>query len=148
MNIEDLNDNIKEFKVLNKPIPYNFTELPYLSKVRYAPLIYSKRKILRGRANTPLEVLKNEICVFTPGLHMEYLRCTDLDKMNTYLDHLQNPILEVNLTGVAPVIGIRVGENMSQLLNSRSVTLKINDIYGEELTIPIIETTFIRNKTI
>lgn len=146
MNVSDLNDNQLIYKILRKPIPKDFSNLRWISKLKFVPIIYLKRKILMSRANTPLNILEDELCVYTPGLHMEYLRCTDMERMESYIDSLKTPVIEVKLTGEAPVIGVRVGKHMARLLNDKGVSLKMIDIYGEEILMSKVESTFIYNK--
>lgn len=146
MNIEQLNDDARIYKIMNKPLPHNFGELGYLKKLKYVPLIYLKRRILTKRADTTLEQSRNELCINTPGLHIEHLRCTELEKMEQYLSERAEPIIEIQLNCVVPVIGVRVGDSMSNLLKSRGALIKIVDIYDEEILISDIQTTFIKNK--
>ena len=141
-----LNDNLNELEILSKPLPPNFKTLSYFGKLKLAPLIYKKRKILNGRLNTPKAILDNELCIFAPGLHMEFFRCTDIGKMADWIKSTPNPQLEVYLTGEVPMISLRVGKNMSKLLHNYSVTLKITDIYGEEIMITNIVTDNIQNR--
>lgn len=146
MNTYDL-VNQSEHEVMSKPLPLNINEMPYLQKLKYVATIKAKRDILERRQESESTTLSdNEIVILTPGLQMEFFRCTSLKAMQKFIHTTNPPILEVYLTGEVNTIVVRVGQAMQNLLNESNVKLKIVDIYGEEILIETIQPDIISNR--
>lgn len=131
MKIEDLLYNKTESAILAEPIPFEFSEMGYFAKLRYAKSIYLKQKIIKDRCvNVKKSEFDREICVNTPGMDMEYFRCIDLQLMKHWIETSEDKVLTIHVTGKVNCVFVRVGAEMVELLNSYGVQLKIVNIDG------------------
>lgn len=142
MRIEELYYDKREAEILAKPVPWEFSEMNYFKKLRYAKNIYDKQKIIKDRClNSKKAEFDREICLNTPGMDMEYFRCINLELMEHWITTSKDKVLTVNVTGKVNCVFVRVGCEMQKLLNKHGVTLKIVNIEGRVDTLnPVVPT--------
>ena len=123
-----------EFKILNKPVPFDLSNLGYFTRLKYGLLLLKKQRILNKRGERmEISDFEQELCVFSLTNYTEYFRTVGIHNLTPLINEDNSVMVELNQPYYE--VNVRVGKTLADYMNTNKISLKIKDVEGQVCTV-------------